>query len=837
LTVVAPQNLRPDWAEQHSSSDGLALVDNNTPQHGYDLRNLQGTGLAGSTAQTREPQSRSLADNQGYASLNQLSQGADPTQYALQLAEELQSDDDGRVNIAPKKSPVKNSTPIKVNPPKPPVKPVAPKVPAKKALSLGMPGVPASVVVQGTGTLLALADLIAALDLSFRRDSTGLQLAAEFSSLSIDSSSDVDWFQFELGGNGVPGQFARIDLDHHAGNLVLDLYAGDGITHLDSSAKLDQDTQQLSLAGLARGIYFVRISGLPDATTGIGAANPNYALLFNVTPPIPAGGDWTEQNLHSDGPGKPLAYDLRNVIGTRMLSSLSVDSPTDLDYFRFTTVTTATTGNYVQINFNHAQGDLDLVLLAADGQTVLGQSSGTSNSEQIDLSQLHTGSSTYALPAGTYYVKVFGYQGAVNPQYTLTLDAPEPIGPDALQPNGTLAQATNLDSLAGLSLIPNLTITKGSADYFRFSVGSIVPGAQYSAGISFTSAAGALRLQLLNSSGTALSGRTTTLSNGTLQVSLTNLPEGIYYLKVDGLTVDVENRYCLNLNLPPAASSTSNTWTVMVYMTASTLADYVTPNLKQMEQAVGGLPSSVHFAVLLDWPTSIRYKVTTGAGSQSWNGTGQAIIQPGTNTYLVTTPFDLSLGNQNTGDPATLTQFIQWAAQTAPAEHYALVLWDHGKGVNGVNFDDLDGTTPDHLTIPELATALRTVTTQAQPIRIDLLAFDACLMQMAEVGFAVSPYVDMVVGSEEYECASGYDYSRAFATLRSNPGQVDARTVAGGLVQSYQNQYQGITSGEDTLSAATTSQYAAFTAALKIFTTAAASATNQDWMSLRAAQS
>ncbi len=44
-------------------------------------------------------------------------------------------------------------------------------------------------------------------------------------------------------------------------------------------------------------------------------------------------------------------------------------------------------------------------------------------------------------------------------------------------------------------------------------------------------------------------------------------------------------------------------------------------------------------------------------------------------------------GELNTGDPATLWGFVDWAQQTYPASHYALVMTDHGTGVGGVAQD------------------------------------------------------------------------------------------------------------------------------------------------------
>ena len=61
------------------------------------------------------------------------------------------------------------------------------------------------------------------------------------------------------------------------------------------------------------------------------------------------------------------------------------------------------------------------------------------------------------------------------------------------------------------------------------------------------------------------------------------------------------------------------------------------------------------------------------------------------------------------GDPANLTNFVQWAKTNYPAAHYALVIRDHGDGLGGMEVDD---QSHDHLTIPELDQALDSMTRQ-----------------------------------------------------------------------------------------------------------------------------
>jgi len=53
---------------------------------------------------------------------------------------------------------------------------------------------------------------------------------------------------------------------------------------------------------------------------------------------------------------------------------------------------------------------------------------------------------------------------------------------------------------------------------------------------------------------------------------------------------------------------------------------------------------------------------------------------------------------------------------------------------------------------------------------VDILGFDACLMQMAEVAYEVRNYARYMVGSEENEPWEGWPYDRVLARLASNPG-------------------------------------------------------------------
>ncbi|PKM98902.1 MAG: hypothetical protein CVU79_01235 [Elusimicrobia bacterium HGW-Elusimicrobia-3] len=138
------------------------------------------------------------------------------------------------------------------------------------------------------------------------------------------------------------------------------------------------------------------------------------------------------------------------------------------------------------------------------------------------------------------------------------------------------------------------------------------------------------------------------------------------------------------------------------------------------------------------------------------------------------------------GDWRHLADFIKWAKANYPARRYALVVWNHGngwkKGLPGgpsgraISFDDETG---NYITTPQLAAALK----EAGPV--DVLAFDACLMQTVEVAYEVKDYAAVVVGSEETEPGEGYPYDMVLNALKAAPS-VSPEEIGAVIVREYQ---------------------------------------------------
>ncbi len=113
----------------------------------------------------------------------------------------------------------------------------------------------------------------------------------------------------------------------------------------------------------------------------------------------------------------PTASDIGEITSFFSISGLSSEFDED-DWFRFTTVQTGTSFDYVRIAFSHSQGDLDMrlhKLLNPALKQEIDYSVGATNEEVISLD---------GLPGGTYLIEVYGFEGTTNPNYTLAIDPP-----------------------------------------------------------------------------------------------------------------------------------------------------------------------------------------------------------------------------------------------------------------------------------------------------------------------------------------------------------------------------------------------------------------------------
>ena len=103
-----------------------------------------------------------------------------------------------------------------------------------------------------------------------------------------------------------------------------------------------------------------------------------------------------------------------------------------------------------------------------------------------------------------------------------------------------------------------------------------------------------------------------------------------------------------------------------------------------------------------------------------------------------------SLGEVNTGAVRTLRDFVVWAKTNYPAQHYYLSIADHGRGTQGIAYDD--SNRKDFLSPTEVERALREATAGAW--KFDILHYDACTMGMLEDAYQVRDLADYFIAYE-----------------------------------------------------------------------------------------
>jgi len=196
-----------------------------------------------------------------------------------------------------------------------------------------------------------------------------------------------------------------------------------------------------------------------------------------------------------------------------------------------------------------------------------------------------------------------------------------------------------------------------------------------------------------------------------------------------------------------------------------------------------------------------------------------------------------NIPEQNTGDPRSLRDFIVWGIENYPAQHYAVILWNHGTGwkeddiyafarnrgvqlkasddevrslsrntrlssafflssiVEVMQLEDgesraiaFDDSSLDFLDNAKLQQAFREAQEQTGQ-KVSLIGMDACLMSMVEVAYQLRANANYMVGSQEVEPLSGWPYTAILGSLTSDSGMTP-EALATLIVQEYGRYYE-----------------------------------------------
>lgn len=230
-------------------------------------------------------------------------------------------------------------------------------------------------------------------------------------------------------------------------------------------------------------------------------------------------------------------------------------------------------------------------------------------------------------------------------------------------------------------------------------------------------------------------------------------------IRINGVTVDAE----ISLSKTQRAR-----WTFMVFINAANnLEEYGPLNVNQMEK----IGSSSDLNIVVQW----KQANCTTCGRPDWIGTRRYYVTKDNDTRTINSQLVEDMGaNIDMGDWRELRKFILWTQERYPADRYALVIWNHGAGWRITRSADgsqrvaprsvsIDDSTNNEIQVWQLPAALNVTP------KMDMVIFDASLMQMMEVAYEIRNSAQIMVGSEESPPGEGYVYDRFLADLAANP--------------------------------------------------------------------
>jgi hypothetical protein len=278
------------------------------------------------------------------------------------------------------------------------------------------------------------------------------------------------------------------------------------------------------------------------------------------------------------------------------------------------------------------------------------------------------------------------------------------------------------------------------------------------------------------------------------------------------------NKHKENKNIPTKR-------VIMIYMAADNdLRPFAARNIQQMANV--GSNQNITIVVHLDIRISGNKKITR-----------RYLIEK--DQVLHIDPYNPLTQQMDSGNPATLISFCEWAIRNYAANEYDLILWNHGTGIlepphgkiinpmdlfvfnpatrlfdldRSVGFMDIidhtdpqyrgvcwDDSTGNYLSNRKMEIALQTICQNyLGGKKFGIIGFDACLMSMIEVSSFIKKYAHVMVSSEEVELGMGWKYDEVLFPFLNN--KLDTFSFARHIVAAYEKTYQTITN-DYTLSA------------------------------------
>lgn len=218
-----------------------------------------------------------------------------------------------------------------------------------------------------------------------------------------------------------------------------------------------------------------------------------------------------------------------------------------------------------------------------------------------------------------------------------------------------------------------------------------------------------------------------------------------------------------------APESSPKEWTVYIHMNGNNnLCPFTKVNLNQLKSKDVSKNANIIVAYACNRLNDSRLIELTGAKEKD----------------LLPRPQQFDMGDYKFFRDTATAVFKRY-----PSKKRMIVLWNHGSGwelkktmpARGISYDDQSG---NHISTPQLGLALQEISAQ---FPVDILGFDACLMQMAEVLYEYADYAKYTVASEDLEPGEGWDYTGMLKALDSS---ASPKQMGMDIVDAYLSYYE-----------------------------------------------
>lgn len=185
--------------------------------------------------------------------------------------------------------------------------------------------------------------------------------------------------------------------------------------------------------------------------------------------------------------------------------------------------------------------------------------------------------------------------------------------------------------------------------------------------------------------------------------------------------------------------------TIMIYMNGSSLESMDGEATKDINEIIENYPKEANLNIVVEC-----------GGTEIWDK--EELAGEGNKRFLIDKngiEVVETLEKRNMGETDTLSDFINYGMEAYPAERYMLDFWDHGGGsVKGFGEDENFGG--DSLELGEIYDGIKN--SKAEDKKIDIIGFDACLMNTVETCNILKDNAEYLVASQEVEPGEGWNY-------------------------------------------------------------------------------